>query len=56
MSWHPLDGNMIAADAHYGQGKTPEDGDKCQHCEGGYLEYAEDDETLACDDCGEVAK
>lgn len=68
---HPLDGNMIAADAHHGQGKWPEEGDKCAHCEEGRLDFGEVENCschinppcgactnapLRCDTCGEDAE
>lgn len=48
MTWHPLDGNMIAADAHHGQGKWPEAGDKCQHCEEGHYDVSFPEEGCTC--------
>ena len=55
MMWHPLDGNMIAADRHYGRGDDPQEGGKTACCEFGYWEYPEDDDSddapLLCSDC-----
>ena len=47
MSLHRLDGNMRAADAHHGQGKWPEEGDKCAFCEEGHLGW-EEPENCSC--------
>ena len=71
MTQHPLDGNMIAADAHHGQGKWPEEGDKAACCEHGYLVWQEpencschiappcaahENAPLVCSECGEAAE
>lgn len=55
---HPLDGNMIAADAHYGQGIDLQEGDVCPCCGEGWLEadLEADDAPLRCDTCGEAAE
>lgn len=50
---HPLDGNMIAADAHYESEEPPQDGDPCPGCEEGTL-FAGIGRGLICDDCGKV--
>lgn len=70
MMQHPLDGNMIAADAHYGRGKAPEEGDTCAVCGDGVLAWRAPEscschlhmpcaacmnEPLRCGECGESA-
>ena len=54
---HPLDGNMIAADAHYAEGDDPQHGDVCKICLEGWLEadLAAEGFPLFCDTCGEAA-
>jgi len=43
MANHPLDGNMIAADAYYGRDASPSEGDLCPSCEEGELVWQEPD-------------
>jgi hypothetical protein len=71
MTWHPLDGNMIAADRHHGRGAAPEEGDRAKCCESGVLEFRDvdgcychlispcsacTDNPLVCSECGEEAE
>lgn len=46
--WHPLDGNMIAADAHYAENE--DDAPECPVC-GEELEF-DDDDFAYCPVCG----
>lgn len=52
MRHHPLDGNMRAADAHYGRSKPEsEPGDTCPCCGEGELFILASRPALACDTC-----
>jgi Zn finger protein HypA/HybF involved in hydrogenase expression len=44
--WHPLDGNMIAADAHY------EDEEEVSECPVCGSELEEEDDEFYCPECG----
>lgn len=57
---HPLDGNAIAADQHYGQVR-PSDYDFCDRCGTHFTSEDPDEETrpqhpvlfMYCEDCGD---
>lgn len=52
MRHHPLDGNMIAAEAHHGREKPESDpGDTCPSCGEGELFMLFNGRALACDTC-----
>jgi len=44
MANHPLDGNMMAADAHYGRDTAPSEGDLCPCCGDGEVVWKEPDD------------
>ena len=60
MNWHPLDGNMIAADRYHDRPNFYH-GDKCPNCKVGKLEWiasdaddaTEEDGFLTCPVCHE---
>lgn len=67
--WHQLDGNMIAADAHYSSAEDHNEGDTCAKCGEGVLEWKSPEscschvappcghceaEPLRCSACGET--
>jgi rubrerythrin len=47
--WHPLDGNMIAADEHYAEAKDEVEEGECPECG---EEMDNDDDGAFCPHCG----